>query len=64
MTTLNAHWQDQKCMYETDINLNNIKIESCEHYRYLGIDINREGRERDWQEIKYRICQGWKVVKL
>ena len=31
---------------ETGLNLNNnIKIVSCEHYRYLGVDINRDGRD-------------------
>lgn len=39
-----------------------IKIESCKHYRYLDGDTNREGRNS--QEIKCRIYQGRKVVEI
>ena len=48
---------------ETDLKLNkNRKIDSYEHYRYPGVNINRDFR--DSHEIKKRIGQGRKAVKL
>lgn len=38
---------------DTDLILNNIKIERFEHYRYLAVHIKR--KECESQKIKYRI---------